>query len=216
MTDVHALLDLARATPGFMPDDEGLALHRLARERLPHGPVLEVGTYCGKSAVYLATAAREVGGVVFTVDHHHGSEENQAGWEHHDPTLVDPRTGRMDTLPHFRRTVEDAGLEEVVVAVVGDSATVARHWRTPLSLLFVDGGHASEPAHADYAGWAPWVMPGGLLAIHDVFPDPADGGRPPYEIYQRALASGHFTEVEKVGSLRALRRGSGTPGEGVG
>jgi len=216
MTDVHALLDLARATRGFMPDDEGLALHRLARERLPHGPVLEVGTYCGKSAVYLATAAREVGGVVFTVDHHHGSEENQAGWEHHDPTLVDPRTGRMDTLPHFRRTVEDAGLEEVVVAVVGDSATVARHWRTPLSLLFVDGGHGSEPAHADYAGWAPWVMPGGLLAIHDVFPDPADGGRPPYEIYQRALASGHFTEVEKVGSLRALRRGSGTPGEGVG
>jgi len=216
MTDVHALLDLARVTPGFMPDDEGLALHRLARERLPHGPVLEVGTYCGKSAVYLATAAREVGGVVFTVDHHHGSEENQAGWEHHDPTLVDPRTGRMDTLPHFRRTIEDAGLEDVVVAVVGDSTTVARHWRTPLSLLFVDGGHASEPAHADYAGWAPWVMPGGLLAIHDVFPDPADGGRPPYEIYQRALASGHFTEVEKVGSLRALRRGSGTPGEGVG
>ena len=216
MTDVHALLDLARATRGFMPDDEGLALHRLARERLPHGPVLEVGTYCGKSAVYLATAAREVGGVVFTVDHHHGSEENQAGWEHHDPTLVDPRTGRMDTLPHFRRTIEDAGLEDVVVAVVGDSTTVARHWHTPLSLLFVDGGHGSEPAHADYAGWAPWVMPGGLLAIHDVFPDPADGGRPPYEIYQRALASGHFTEVEKVGSLRALRRGSGTPGEGVG
>jgi predicted O-methyltransferase YrrM len=216
MTDVPGLLDLARGARGFMPDDEGLALHRLARERLPHGPALEVGTYCGKSAVYLGAAAREVGGVVFTVDHHHGSEENQAGWEHHDADLVDPRTGRMDTLPSFRRTIEDAGLEDVVIAVVGDSSTVSAHWRTPLALLFIDGGHGVDPAHADYDGWAPWVMAGGLLAIHDVFPDPADGGRPPFEIYQRALGSGSFTDVETVGSLRVLRRVSGVAGEGVG
>ena len=209
------LLALARATPGFMPDDEGLALHRVARERLPHGPALEVGGYCGKSAVYLGAAARAVGGVVFSVDHHHGSEENQAGWEHHDPTLVDARTGRIDTLPFFRRTIEDAGLEDVVVAVVGHSATVAAHWRTPLALLFIDGGHGEEPAQADYSGWAPWVMSGGLLAIHDVFPDPADGGRPPYDVYVRALASGAFEERAQVGSLRVLERVSGTPGEDV-
>ena len=213
MTD---LLAVARATRGFMPDEEGLALHRLARERLPHGPALEVGTYCGKSAVYLGAAARAVGGVVFTVDHHHGSEENQSGWEHHDTSLVDPRTGRLDSLPSFRRTIEDAGLEDVVIAVVGDSATVAAHWRTPLSLLFIDGGHGAAPAHADYGGWAPWVAPDGLLAIHDVFPDPADGGRPPYEIYQRALGSGVFEDLETVGSLRVLRRVSGVAGEGVG
>ncbi len=210
------LLDLARAARGFMPDDEGLALHRLARERLTHGPVLEIGSYCGKSAVYLGAAAREVGGLVFSVDHHHGSEENQAGWDHHDPTLVDPTTGRMDTLPSFRRTIGSAGLEDVVVAVVGESATVAAHWRTPLSLLFVDGGHGAGPAQSDYDGWARWVMAGGLLAIHDVFPDPADGGRPPYDVYLRALGSGSFAEVEAVGSLRVLRRGSGSAGEGVG
>ncbi|MGA8245776.1 MAG: class I SAM-dependent methyltransferase [Nocardioides sp.] len=210
------LIALARAARGFMPDDEGLALHRLARERLPFGPVLEIGGYCGKSAVYLGAAAHEVGGLVFSVDHHHGSEENQAGWEHHDPALVDPATGRMDTLPFFRRTIGSAGLEDVVVAVVGESATVAAHWRTPLSLLFVDGGHGAAPAHADYDGWAPWVMTGGLLAIHDVFPDPADGGRPPYDVYLRALGSGSFEEVEAVGSLRVLRRSSGTAGEGVG
>jgi predicted O-methyltransferase YrrM len=216
VNDTGDLLARARAARGFMPDDEGLALHRLALERLLHGPVLEVGSYCGKSALYLGAAAREVGGVVFTVDHHRGSEENQAGWEHHDPELVDPRTGRIDTLPSFRRTVEDAGLEDVVVAVVGDSATVSRWWRTPLPLLFVDGGHGSEPAHADYAGWAPWVARGGLLAIHDVFPDPGDGGRPPYEIYLRALASGAYAERDVVGSLRVLERVSGSPGEGVG
>jgi len=216
MTSSPDLLDLARAARGFMPDDEGLALHRWARERLPHGPVLEVGTYCGKSALYLGAAAREVGGVVFTVDHHRGSEENQAGWEHHEPDLVDPGTGRIDTLPFFRRTVAQAGLEDVVVAVVGESATVASYWRTPLSMLFIDGGHGDEPARADYEGWAPWVMTGGLLAIHDVFPDPADGGRPPYDVYLRALASGAFADAEAVGSLRVLRRVSGVPGERVG
>ncbi len=205
------LLEHARAARGFMPEDEGRLLHRLARERLPHGPVLEVGSYCGKSAIWFGAAAREVGGTVFTVDHHRGSEENQPGWEHHDPDLVDPRTGRMDTLPFFRRTITDAGLEEHVVAVVGSSATVARHWRTPLSLLFVDGGHGTEPAHTDYTSWARWVQPGGLLVVHDVFPDPADGGRPPYEIYLRACGDG-FAEVEALGSVRALRRGSGKAG----
>jgi predicted O-methyltransferase YrrM len=215
MTAAPDLLAFARDARGFMPDDEGLALHRLALERLRHGPVLEVGSYCGKSAVYLGAAARSVGGVVLTVDHHRGSEENQAGWEHHDPSLVDERTGRIDTLPWFRRTIEQAGLEDVVVAIVGESSAVAAWWATPLSMLFVDGGHGDAPAHADYDGWAPWVMAGGLLAIHDVFPDPAAGGRPPYAVYRRALASGHFVEREAVGSLRVLTRVSGAAGDPV-
>lgn len=215
MTDwlAHAL----EAT-GFMPEDEGLLLHRYARQQAAAGPLLEVGTYCGKSAIYLGAAASETdGGVVFTVDHHHGSEENQAGWEHHDTSLVDPRTGRMDTLPVFRRNIEDAGLEDQVVAVIGASTTIARHWRTPLALLFIDGGHGAEPARADYDGWVRWVQADGLLVIHDVFPDPADGGRPPYEqIYLPALASGAFTEVEALGSMRVLKRTSGDAGDPVG
>ena len=211
------LLAHARAAKGFMPEDEGAMLHRWARERLPLGPALEVGTYCGKSAVWLGGAAREVGGTVVTVDHHRGSEENQAGWEHHDDTLVDHDLGVMDTLPTFRRTIAAAGLEEHVVAVVGRSETVGAWWRTPLSLLFIDGGHGVEPARTDFRTWPHWVMAGGVLAIHDVFPDPADGGRPPYEdIYLPALASGAFTEVEAVGSMRVLRRTSGDAGDPLG
>jgi predicted O-methyltransferase YrrM len=208
-------LDHARQAKGFMPEDEGLLLHRYALRQASRGPLLEVGTYCGKSAIYLGAAAREVGGTVFTVDHHRGSEENQAGWEHHDSSLVDPRSGRMDTLPFFRRTIEDAGLEDQVVAVIGKSTTVARHWRTPLALLFIDGGHAEEHAQNDYSGWAHWLMPGGLLVIHDVFPDPADGGQPPYHVFLRALASGAFTEVEALGSMRVQKRTSGEAGDPV-
>jgi hypothetical protein len=170
--------------------------------------LLEIGTYCGKSAVYLGAAAEETGTVLFSVDHHRGSEENQAGWEHHDPAVVDPASGRMDTLPWARRTLERAALEESVVLVVGPSIVVAAQWTTPLALLFIDGGHGREVAWADYRGWAPKVAPGGLLVIHDVFPDPADGGRPPYELFCEALASGDFEACPELGcgSLRVLRR----------
>ena len=196
-----------------MPADEGALLYRRALEQLLHGPALEVGTYAGKSAIYLGSAAAEVGGTVFTVDHHRGSEENQAGWEHHDPSLVDPDLGLMDTLPVFRRTIAAARLEDQVVAVVGRSTTVSRWWRTGLSMLFIDGGHAEVHAQNDYTGWAPWVMNGGMLAIHDVFPNPEDGGQPPYRVFLRALEGGSFEEVETLGSMRVLRRTAGDAGD---
>jgi predicted O-methyltransferase YrrM len=200
------LWDAARAAIGFMPDDEGLALHDAGLAAAAVGPLLEVGTYCGKSAVYLGAAARAGGTILYTVDHHRGSEENQPGWEWHDERLVDPRTGRIDTLPFFRRTMEAAGLEDVVVAVVGASTTVARHWATPLGLVFVDGGHAFDVALADYECWSAHVAPGGLLVFHDVFERPEDGGQAPYEVWQRAAASGRFVPVSTTGSLRVLRR----------
>jgi len=204
------LRDLALSTKGFMPEDEGDALHAAALAAgtsAPDLPWVEVGSYCGRSTIWLGDAACATGATLFAVDHHRGSEENQSGWEHHDPAVVDERIGKMDTLPYFRRAIHDAGLEEYVVVVVGRSPTVARSWSTPLAFLFIDGGHGLEPARADYDGWSPHVTIGGTLAIHDVFPDPADGGRPPYElIYRPAIESGRFQEVGVTGSLRVLRR----------
>ncbi|HEY7325009.1 MAG TPA: class I SAM-dependent methyltransferase [Streptosporangiaceae bacterium] len=202
----------AEAARGFMPADEGLALYEAAAAYAGVGPIAEVGTYCGKSTIYLAAAAREAGQLVVTVDHHRGSEEIQPGWEHHDAELVDQATGRMDSLPFFRATLAAAGLEEHVVAVVGISADVSRLWRAPLGMLFIDGGHSEANVVTDYEGWAPWVARGGALAFHDVFPDPADGGQAPYRVYQRAVASGAFTAVSVTGSLRVLER----TGDGVG
>jgi MMP 1-O-methyltransferase len=206
------LFSVARATKGFMPEPEGLALYRAGRAAAvavaAPGPLLEIGTYCAKSAIYLGAAARDAGRVLFSVDHHRGSEENQPGWEHHDPTVVDGASGRMDTLPWARRAIEEASLEDTVVLVVGPSEVVASCWTTALALLFVDGGHGAEVEWADYRLWTPRISVGGLLAIHDVFPDPADGGRPPYEIYCEARASPEFEDCPELGcgSLRVLRR----------
>jgi predicted O-methyltransferase YrrM len=215
--DPDLVLEQARRAKGFMPEEEGIALARAAETAASTGPepLLEIGSYCGKSTLYLAaglaTAARRAHhtpNVLYSLDHHRGSEELQAGWEHHDPALVDPASGLLETLPHWRATVLEAGIEQLVVGLIGDSPRIAAAWSTPLRLVFIDGGHGDDPAWADYNGWAPKVVPGGLLCIHDVFESPADGGRPPFEIYRRALSSGAFCEVEGAssGSLRVLER----------
>jgi predicted O-methyltransferase YrrM len=203
------LLSLADDAKGFMPRNEGLALTNFALklgERFPAGTWLEVGAWCGKSAIYLGVAAEATNSVLYSLDHHHGSEENQAGWEHFDPTLVDPVDGRLNTLPTWQRTIAGARLEETVIGLVGPSSVVAQHFDQSLELLFIDGGHGHDVAWADYRAWSPKVVVGGLLLIHDVFPDPKDGGRPPYEIYVAALNQAQFIDVGAEGSLRALQR----------
>jgi len=200
------LAQLAEQVKGFMPPHEGLALHAAALSFLtPGGLAVEIGSYCGKSSIYLGHAAAVTGARLITIDHHRGSEEHQVGWEYHDTSLADA-AGRLDTLPALRATLAAAGLEDVVTPVVGRSADVAAWWRTPVDLLFIDGSHTDEFAQADYAGWSPWVRPGGALVIHDVFPDPADGGQAPYRIYRKALDSNDFSESSVTGTLRVLTR----------
>jgi len=209
------LFALAGQVRGFMPVDEGRALYDAALRYLDGGIGVEIGTYCGKSTLLLGAAAQQTASVLYTVDHHHGSEENQPGWEFHDASLVDEVSGLLDTLPSFRRTLDAAGLDDHVVAIVGKSQIVAKGWRSPLQFLFIDGGHSEIAANRDFDGWAKWVTAGGALVIHDVFPDPRDGGRPPYYIYCRAIDSGRFREVSATGSLRVLERIEGGPGEPI-
>ncbi|MFN2526260.1 MAG: class I SAM-dependent methyltransferase [Actinomycetota bacterium] len=196
----------AREAIGFMPEEEGLALYETAKDGLAFGPALEIGSYCGKSTTYLGAAAREMNGVIFSIDHHRGSEEHQPGEEYFDERLADSATGRIDTLPAFRRQIVAAGIEDVVLALAARSEVLAAAWRVPLGLVFIDGGHTPQAAQDDYEGWAPHLVRGGLLAIHDVFENPAEGGRPPFEIYRRAVDSSAFKEVRALGSLRVLQR----------
>ena len=191
---------------GFLDPEEGRALYSYALEAGRLGPVLEVGSYCGKSTVYLGEACRESGVSLYAIDHHRGSEEHQPGEEYHDQDLFDGKAGLMDTFQGFRQTMRNAALEDVVVPIVASSLVASRNWYTPLGMVFVDGGHSLEAAQADYRSWASHVVPGGILAIHDIFPDPAEGGQAPYEILKLAVASGLFVEVDRVKTLGILRR----------
>ncbi len=191
---------------GFLHPEEGRRLFELALEAGASGPCLEVGSYCGKSTVYLGTACRERCQVLYAVDHHRGSEEHQPGEEYHDRDLLAADGAGVDSFPAFRATLARAGLEDTVVPIVAASALAARHWSTPLALVFVDGGHSREAALTDYRAWAGHLRPGGILAIHDLFPDPAEGGQAPYEIYRLALASGLFAERATTRTLGVLER----------
>ena len=191
---------------GFIDHNEGICLYNYALNSSKKGPILEIGSYCGKSTIYIATAAKKYSGCVYSVDHHTGSEENQVGWEYHDIELFDEETGRINSFPEFMRNLRKANLLDTVVPIVSDSSLVSRYWKIPLSMVFIDGGHTMEAAFNDFNNWKDKIIKGGLLAIHDVFPNPDDGGRPPYEIYRKALSEENFKEVEAVKSLRVLEK----------
>lgn len=191
---------------GFLADDEAQALYNYALTASSKGPVLEVGSYCGKSTLFLAMAARQNGSTVFAVDHHRGSEEHQLGEEYHDGDLYDASVGLMDTFKEFRKNMRACGVEDTVVPIVASSRVAAKQWHTPLAMVFIDGGHSFEAAETDYRSWAAHVQIGGILAIHDLFPDPTKGGQAPITIYRMALASGLFEELEVVNTLGLLRR----------
>ena len=198
--------DLPERVKGFLDPEEGRRLYEVALRACRLGPCLEIGSYCGKSAFYLGAACREAGSVLFSVDHHRGSEEQQPGEAYFDPALWDPRAGRIDTLPFFRATLEAAGLEETVVPIVSASPVAARAWAIPLGLVFIDGGHAYETVLKDYRCWATHIAPGGYLLIHDIFENPQEGGQAPYRVYRQAVTSGNYRELKRVKSLGVLRR----------
>jgi predicted O-methyltransferase YrrM len=201
------ITDLSRIVcKGFIADEEAKCLYGLARDAALHGPCLEIGSYCGRSAAYLGMGCRDAGGILFSVDHHQGSEEQQPGQGYYDPDLLDPATGRINTFPLFCKTIRELSLEDTVIPIVARSEVVARFWRTPLSLLFIDGGHSFETVFADYNAWVSHLLPGGYLIIHDIFTDPTQGGQAPYCIYNMALASGLFFEFPMIHSLGVLKR----------
>lgn len=191
---------------GFLADDEGQALFEAAIESAAIGPCLEVGSYCGKSTVYLGAACKKTNNIVYAIDHHRGSEEHQLGEEYHDKELYDEQVSMMDTFKEFRKVIRAADLENTVVPIVATSILAARRWATPLGMVFIDGGHSMEAAMADYQAWATHVASGGILAIHDIFPDPAEGGQAPYTIWKLAKASGLFEELPTVNTLGRFRK----------
>ena len=201
--NIHALASVVK---GFLADDEGRALYEMALAAAKLGPCMEIGSFCGRSTIYLGSACKKNSSTLFTIDHHRGSEEQQPGQPYFDPELFDSRGGNIDSLPLLRETLKKAGLEDNVVPMVTRSVVAARNWATPLGMIFIDGGHSYETALADYRNWSPHLLPGGLLVFHDIYTDPAKGGQAPLEVYKLALKSGNYLELPMVNSLGILRK----------
>jgi hypothetical protein len=206
MTSIDSIHKRAEKVKGFLDPEEGRRLYALALEAAAIGPCLEIGSYCGKSALYLGQACLERGSTLFSIDHHRGSEEQQPGEYYFDPQLFNAHLFRIDTVGHFRHTLQMAELEGAVVPVVADSVVAARNWNTPLGLVFIDGGHAHDTVLTDYQCWSIHLQPNGYLLFHDIYPNPDDGGQAPYEVYQMALDSGHYAALPMTGSLGVLKR----------
>ncbi|MBT8356525.1 MAG: class I SAM-dependent methyltransferase [Desulfobacterales bacterium] len=198
--------NLLKNTKGFLDEEEGRRLYDIALEAGRLGPCLEIGSYCGKSAIYLGAACKEAGTILFSIDHHKGSEEQQPGQDYFDPELFDAQTGCVDTFNNFRKTITSAGLEDTVVPMVCKSEVAARLWATPLSLVFIDGGHTYKAAFTDYKAWVGQIIHKGYLLFHDIFQDSAKGGQAPYQVYSIAVASGLFQELPMTKTLGVLQR----------
>lgn len=191
---------------GFLAADEGAALYQYALEASKLGPCLEIGSYCGKSTVYVGAACQQNDSILYALDHHRGSEEHQLGEEYHDPELFDNTVELMDSFKTFRTTMRNAKLDDTVVPIVSSSAVASKHWATPLGMVFIDGGHSEQAAQTDYRSWSTFIKPGGILAIHDIFPNPEEGGQAPYNIWKLAHASGLFDTLPTVNTLGLFRR----------
>ncbi len=198
--------ELINSTKGFMDDEEGARLYEVSLNAAQKGPILEIGSYCGKSSLYIGEACRQQNEVLFSIDHHRGSEEQQPGEEYFDEELFDDRIGKIDTCRFFRETLEKGGLEDTVIPVISKSSIAAKSWATPLSMVFIDGGHSFEAAYTDYNSWARFIVPGGFLVVHDIFEDPAKGGQAPYDVYNLALKSSLYIEVPMTKTLGVLQR----------
>ena len=193
-----------RDIKGFMPEHEGKALYKWARKFSEYGPLLEIGTYCGKSSMFLSEGAQANNQYVYTIDHHMGSEEHQVNEEYFDIEIFDELSKRINSFPLFLENINNFGIKNIV-PIVNESSLVAESWNSPLAMVFIDGGHSLETAMNDFISWHEKIISGGALVIHDIFENPEDGGQAPYEVYMHALKNG-FNDFDRVDTIVCLKK----------
>lgn len=196
------MIDEINQLKGFMPINEGTALLKWAKKFSKSGPVMEIGTYCGKSTIYLAIGALHNNQTVYTIDHHKGSEEHQIDEEYFDSEIYDFIQERVNTFPLLIKNINKLCIKNII-PIISESSRVSKNWETDLSMLFIDGGHSLESANNDYDCWEPRIIKGGALVIHDIFENPEDGGQAPFEIYKRSIED-NYKLFERVDTTVCL------------
>jgi MMP 1-O-methyltransferase len=189
-------MTLTRPSPGLKPDDvdrilvqvdgwlgpdEGRLLYRLAAEADPAGAIVEIGSWHGRSTIWLAAGAQSGRGArVTAIDPHIGTNLRPEG---------------ATTEQILRRNLADAEVAELVDVVAATSEHVAATWTRPVSLLWIDGDHSYESVKKDFELWEPFLMPEAAVALHDTFVWPG----PEQVVHERMVATRrfkHFTHAE--------------------
>ena len=144
--------EILSGTEGWLSGKEADLLYRLAKNCTGRGAIVEIGSWKGKSTTCLALGSRAGAGMKITaIDPHTGSSEH----------------GDVHTFEEFQRNIRRNGVEDLVEPIVKPSADVAREWKGPVELLWIDGAHEYEFVLEDLLLWEPHVIEGGVIAFHD-------------------------------------------------
>lgn len=147
---------LTASVEGWLTVEEGELLYRLARACAGRGAIVEIGSFKGKSTIWLAKGALAgARAKVVAIDPHTGSEEHRRG----DHALW--------TYDDFLANLRRAGVEEAVIPLVTTSAEAANSFDQPVELLFIDGDHSYKMVRQDFDLWFPRLLEGGYLLMHD-------------------------------------------------
>jgi predicted O-methyltransferase YrrM len=179
---------IVEPVPGWLGQEEGRLLFRLAAEADPGGSIVEIGSWHGRSTIWLAAGASAGRGArVVAIDPHTGTALRGEG---------------ESTEPALRSNLEQAGLSEHVEIVVATSSEAAADWADPVSLLWIDGDHSYESARQDFTLWAPHLLPDAIVALHDTFVMPG----PERVVRELMIGTGRFTSFDHADTTTAARK----------
>ena len=131
---------------------ERLLLYRMVRQIKERKTLVEIGSYLGASAYFLAAAASEYGTetTLFCVD----------TWMNDGMS-----EGKRNTWKEFNEnTSKYSGF---IFSCRGTSQEIAMNFSRSIDLLFIDGDHSLDGCRQDVESWLPYVRSGGIVLFHD-------------------------------------------------
>lgn len=155
---IDSIKEMVKDVEGWLTKREGEFLYRMAREVSGKGAIVEIGSFKGKSTIYLAWGAKDGSRAkVYAIDPH-------AGTESYKEWLGVGETWAFD---EFLKNIEVAGVDDIVVPIVKTSQEAAESWDEPVELIFIDGDHEYKSVETDFKMWFPHLTLGGVMAFHD-------------------------------------------------
>jgi len=185
MDDITRVKEITGKMDGWLAEGEGQLLYNLAK-KCDRGAIVEVGSWKGKSTIWLASGSKKgKKAIVYAIDPHIGSPE------HHK------MFGKVWTFEEFKKNIKKAGVDDIIVPMVKKSEEAAKNFDKPVGLAFIDGAHEYDMVALDYSLWFPKMVDGGVMAFHDTILSPG----PAKLVEEKLCRSSRFKNISFVGSI---------------